>query len=302
VVCSLSATFVSADEPGDAIALFVKEYPAAAQKLDDVYSHARAVGKTTVMDGKNNIGQVEIFDDARKAGAVRSLCTVVKAAEASVDRCPPGLLAVSGGTADRYFQVTKSPGDAKYEFSWFGPRPDFVLNNRLTMPELFAATCLDGTPVADVLTGNDVTSKSASFDTFEGKKVLTIKYEGKDKDPAKSQWHSEGTIRLVEPGWAILTWRSVIWDATSRVAPEDQGLTFELQVEYSQLEPEPKVSRVERWRSKSGKKLDHSIIEVKELDFGDLPDAEFHLQAYSIPEPDHPITPGVDGQKPETVK
>jgi hypothetical protein len=303
VLCSLSAARVLADEHGDAMALIIKEYPAAAKKLDDAYSHVRAIGKITGLDAENNnTGMVTIFDQARKADAVRSLITVVKSPRADMDRSPQGLRLVEGGTADLYFEANKYPDDANYKFFWYGPRPDFVSNNHSTMPELYAVTCLDNTPVAAIVTGSSITSKSASFGTFEGKKVVTIKYAGKNKDPGQSQWHSEGTIRLVEPSMAILTWRSVIWDVTSRVAPEDQGLTFNLRVEYSQLDPVPKVSKVERWRSKAGKKLDHTIIEVKELDFGDLPDAEFHLPFYDIPKPDHLITPGVDVQKPELSK
>jgi len=284
LVLLLAVARASAD---DLLDRFRKEYPAASQKLEEAYSHSRAVGTYTRTDSHGAFLYKEAFEDERRLGAVRDLSTYL---ESNFPKVPVGCMVAGGGTAQKYFDISRLPGEPNYSIDDFGPNEHFDVNSRVDVAPLFAAYCAEVYRVRDLLTDPKTTLISAKAATLGTQSVVEVDctITGLPQGAV-----SRASIVFLQPSWAIKNWHFSIeapdspGDRTYREVSVEDGT-----VEYSALSPIPKVSKFVRLQVASTGAKDQMSWEVSNLQFVDIPEGQFELSAFGLKEPPAPVIYG----------
>lgn len=272
---SLAVSQASGD---DLLDRFRKEYPVASEKFEQAYSHSRAVG--TYTRSKGTLLYKEVFDEARREPAVRDISTYL---QSNLPTIRPGCMAAGGGTAQKFFDISRLPGEPNYSIDDFGPDDHFNVDSRVNVAPLFAVYCAQEYRVRDLLTDPKTTLISAKAATLGTQSVVEVDctITGLPQGAV-----SRASIVFLQPSWAIKNWHFSIeapdspGHRTYREVSVEDGT-----VEYSALSPIPKVSKFVRLQVASTGAKDQMSWEVSNLQFVDIPEAQFELSAFGLKEP-----------------
>jgi hypothetical protein len=278
LVLLVAAAHLYAD---DLLDRFRKEYPAAAQKLEEAYSHSRAVGIYMRRGSGGALLYREVFDEGRRESAVLDISTYL---QSNLPRISRGCAVASGGTAQKYFDISRPPGRLVYTIDDFGPDANFDVDSRINFAPLFAAYCAEVYRVADLLADPQATLKSAKTTTRGTEDVVEVEFRKTHSDGLVA----EGSISFLQPSWAVASWDISYIPADKPEDKTSQGGT----VEYGEMTPIPKVSKVIRFENSPTGPTNQVSWDVSNLQFVDIPEGQFELSAFGIKEPAAPIKYG----------
>jgi hypothetical protein len=259
---------------------FIAAYPQAAAKLNDSYSHVRIQTTETTTDSQGRLVWKSRCEYLRAGDLFRKVSTVIEAGRPDT---PVGFTGVQGGSAEKFFRISKMPDSSHYAISDFARLSDSKFLNTVQMSELplFVATYGDTTNIAEYLNLPYIKLVSAQESTLDGMPVIEIVADEEFLKSAPDQVH----LYFLQGSLAFAGWTEPY--LTGHQTMNDPHQELNLRVVYDENNP-LKIKSIHRWSALSSlpeTKTDEKIISVDSIDFGDIPASEFTLAAFGVEEP-----------------
>jgi hypothetical protein len=258
---------------------FHSEYPGAAARLEEAYSHVRILSSETRHDNDGKFLWTMTAEFLREGDAVRGVKTVSRSASPDVAN---GAVSAQGGTGAKSFDLFKTSNSVPFVFHQFGPVAEFDEDVRMKYPPLFAPFCALEIRVADFIRKPNVKLASASATRLGTQEVVEALVDELTPD----QGVKRHRFMFQPTTWALAGWRIAL-NGDKRSA-EAQQVALHGVVTYEPAGNPPKVKTVENWGSFPSKprvKVDRRRYDVSRVEFGPLDKELFTLAAFGIEEP-----------------
>ena len=270
---------------GDLLQTFRSEYPAAAAKLEEAYSHVRLLAKGTGTDSSGKWIMNSDIEILRENNLVRWTLTTTKSALPAV---PAGSISVMGGDQKLFFEMFKTPTDTAWKFYWHGPMPDFDSTVRRDFLALYAPFCIQGKTVTEYLNQHGLRIVSATMAKLDGHDVVEVTTE-QTMPPLRTPYGTMedcGVFRtrlyFIPGSWALAGWTRFSGDKM----PKNEQTVWQQRADYQPNTDPPKLSHIKAWEEfnsdvwKDNPKLlafkfSERAETVISLKFGPVPVSEF---------------------------
>lgn len=274
--------------PAGVLETFRSDYPAAAARLEEAYSHVKVTGTRTRIDQMGQFASTTHVLLMREGSAFRADTTVLKL---SAPDAPTGGVSSSGGTSELCYRMYKAPKATDFAFSWFGPKEDFEGEMRPKLAPLFAPYSLPAIRMVDFLKDDSVKVVSAENAQLDGRPAIkvithmTLK-PGTAPPPGLADlprpedagvWKRE--FFFDPQTWALLAWTLHPGD---KLAPSTGLLhVFQGRIAYVPDSVPPRVKSCESWMEFPGHNIrtNGDKVEVETMVFGPIPKSEFTATA-----------------------
>lgn len=256
------------------------EYPSASEQLEARYSQVKIKTSEQLTDEHGELLFTQRCEYVRDGNLVRKYRTVLKSQRSDT---PVGYVAISGGSSEKYFIVSKRPGDEQFTVADYGSKneTDFAEHAQMSCSPLFASRFADVTNIREYLALPFVQLVSGHEVLLDGQRVLDVLV----KETSENAPHADVHLYFLLDSWAFAGWtRPVLWANQKMSDPHD---VIHLRVTYSNNDP-LKLSSVKRWISSTtapGAKKDEEYITVESIEFGSTRTHEFTLAALGVDEP-----------------
>jgi hypothetical protein len=257
----------------DSISDFQAEYSQGAQRLEQDYSHLRLSSDETRNDGDGKFFWEMRADFLREGSLIRATLTRVRSGDPEY---PIGTVSSFGGTAAKFFSFYEDPGDTAARFEWYGPKPNFDANVRLSCMPLYAPFCALDLRLSDFFKRQDVRIASVGETLFDGEKVVEAVTE-------ESTPH--GGIRRRHFFFRPHSWALAGWEM-ARDGDKVPGAATNLlkgRILYKENTDPLELVSVETWAQRpnqaAGTKPGRRFFEIKSIQFGPLPEDLFSPEA-----------------------
>ena len=124
----------------DLLRKFQTEYPTAAAKLEEAYSHVK-IDTTEELTADGKLLWTERLELWREAKAIRVKRNVLQSTDL---RWPVGSFGSLGTDGTTCFDVYRLPDDKDFTFTQFGPDRDFEMRVHAICSPVFGAYCISG--------------------------------------------------------------------------------------------------------------------------------------------------------------
>lgn len=264
---------------GGPLETFQSEYPPAAVRLEEFYSHVKILSTETLHDNDGGFSKSFKSECLREGGLVRGVKVVIRSASPQV---VVGSTSVFGGARDSYFDLYRKSDAAPFVFNSFGPKPDFDGKVRMSCPAVFAPYCALDLRIADYIREPNVKVASASTAILDGRRVVDVLTEETTPGQGVKRHHF-----FFDPNsWALAGWRIAL--AGDRRPPQAQLAALHGRVTYETGQGPPRVKEVETWGdypSNPGTRSQYHRTDVTSVEFGPVDKKQFTLGALGVEEP-----------------
>jgi hypothetical protein len=257
----------------DELDQFRAEYPAAAARLEQAYSHATILGSETANDGRGDFRVTTNCELLREGDLVRGKATAVRSANPIF---PPGAIMASGGSGDQTFVIMKDSPAGAFRFLFFGTPKDNGAYNRSTYTPLFCPYFLLSDRVTDFISRSNVTLVSAVETSWDGQPAIEVIAHLSKPDHAPFIHH----FYFQPKTWALVGW---VFPLTWTVPPA----AFNVHVTYEPGSDPPKVKSLDKWLEGPDpkRKLQGEHWEISDFKFGPIDPKEFDISAFGLKPP-----------------
>jgi RNA polymerase sigma factor (sigma-70 family) len=259
----------------DLLQRFQTEYPDAAAKLEEAYSHAR-IDATEKRTENYELLWTEQIEFLREGKAIRRARHVLQSTKPD---WPVGSFGASGGDGALWFDIYKTPKDKDFKFSSFGPNPDLATTANINLLPLYAAYSAMEMKLTDYLKRPDMIGISAAATKFDGKDLVEVDTE---EAPSSRVGRDMGIVRarfyLLPHSWALAGWTVFSPDKS----PKNRQMTFQERVEYQPDSDPPKMTHIHYWieiPSRNNAISSGREDEISKIEFGRIPLGEFQATA-----------------------
>jgi hypothetical protein len=277
MLCALVQTGRADD--ADLRKLYESEYPAAVAKLENAYSHVRIVYNTHAYTDKGISLWATHVDYLREGKLVSAQGTALEPARPG---WPVGSTQAFGGQREKYFEITKTPDQAKYTLQWFGGRDNFDLQMLANCFPAYVAYSFGGAPIMDVVEKNHAQLVSAKPLKLDGLDTVEVVIQSQRRSDNATVQEDDYFLRS---SWALLASTTVATLPGQTSRPIVACMT----ASYESGSDAPKVKKVEIWHEfpwRSGTaRLGLKSYEISSVEFGPIPAEKFTLAAYGVEEP-----------------
>lgn len=264
---------------------FRSEYPSAAARLNETYSHLKIVATETRTDGKGKPLWVVRGEYLREGDLVRSVRTTIasKTATATV-----GFERAIGGSPEKYFDISRPNNQRRFAFHDFGRETadDFATKARMACIPLFATCCADAVRIDSFLKSPAVHLLSAESTVLDGSPVVIVIAEQVAPNIPRSEIH----LYFLPGSWAFAGWTNPLLSGNESMSKPHTSL--EVRVGYTNRDP-LKIKYIDKWTARPeapGMKLDEQSFSIESIEFGAIPASKFTLAALGVQEPAGPET------------
>ncbi len=248
---------------------FQSQYPVAAAKLEEAYSHVTIETKRTRIIAPRAPGEphrtwveeINFYRDESNAVCTR------KVLQSDDPEWPAGTIAYRGGNAALCFDAYKKPTDAEFLFTDYGRDPPFDQMARLQFSMLYAPFCLDGTQLTAIFPQQ---LKIAA--------VNSVIWDSTDSIEVVAQFQADGKTRTnhfyFQPGtYAFLGWKPDWADTGERIR-------------YEPGTSPPRISHLEKWNAIEGERNRTGwTFDVTKLTFGPIAKDKFTMGGWGLKPP-----------------
>jgi hypothetical protein len=258
---------------------FLSEYPAAALKLQNAYSHVRMHGTYTKLDDQGIVIWTKHFEFLREDKFARAEMTTLASTRTE---WPPGSIQAIGGNREKYFELTKLQGEATYSLKSIGAKSNFDEHMQTNCFPAYVAFSIGVVSIDDILNHKNAHLVSAEIANLGSIKVIEVAIQSKGSDSSPIIHR----LSFLPGSWALVDAK------TTFSLPNGQVRLIGRQtVSYIPGSDPPKVARVDEWIEvpmKQGVKLGQRIYDITQVEFASIPPDQFILATYGVKDPSIP--------------